>query len=47
VGLERAIEALYPHTQFHQMCHDMFLKVVGGELTLEEEETLKKLGLRF
>ena len=47
VGLERAIEALYPHTQFHQRCHDMFLKVVGGELTLEEEETLKKLGLRF
>ena len=46
-GLERAIEALYPHTQFHQMCHDMYLKVVGGELTLEEEETLKKLGLKF
>lgn len=46
-GLERAIDALYPHTQFHQMCHDMYLKVVGGELTREEEETLKKLGLKF
>ena len=46
-GIERAIDALYPHTQFHQMCHDMYLKVVGGELTLEEEETLKKLGLKF
>jgi hypothetical protein len=45
--IERAIEAIYPHTQFHQMCHDMYLKVVGGELTLEEEETLKKLGLKF
>ena len=46
-GIERAIDALYPHTQFHQMCHEMFLKVVGGELTLEEEETLKKMGLKF
>ena len=46
LAIERAIEALYPHTQFHQMGHEMYLKVVGGELTLEEE-TLKKLGLRF
>jgi hypothetical protein len=46
-GIERAIDALYPHTQFHRVCRDMYLKVVGGELTLEEEETLKKLGLKF
>lgn len=46
-GLERAIEALYPHTQFHEVCHEMYLKVIGGELTLEEEEVLKKLGLKF
>ena len=46
-GLERAIEAMYPHTEFHQVCHEIYLKVVGGKLTLEEEETLKKLGLRF
>jgi hypothetical protein len=47
-GIERAIEALYPHTQFHEMYHEMYLKVVGGELTLEEQEkTLKKLGPGF
>ena len=46
-GLARAIEALYPYTQFHDVCHDMYLKVIGGELTLEEEEVLKKLGLKF
>ena len=46
-GIERAIEALYPYTQFHDVCHDMYIKVVGGDLTPEEEETLKKLGIKF
>ena len=46
-GLETAIEVLYPYTQFHQVCHDMYRKVIGGELTLEEEQTLKKLGVKF
>ena len=46
-GLEHGLEALYPHTQFHDVCHDMYLKVIGGALTREEEEMLKKLGLKF
>jgi len=46
-GIERGIEALYAHTQFHEVCHDMYLKVVGGELTLEQEEMLKKLGIKI
>ena len=46
-AIERGIEALFPFTQFHGVCHDMYRKVIGGELTLEEEETLKKLGLKF
>jgi hypothetical protein len=46
-GIDHAIEALYPYTQFHDVCHDMYIKVVGGDLTLEEEEMLKKLGLKF
>ena len=46
-GIELAIMAVYPHTQFHEVCHGMYRKTIGGELTLEEEETLKKLGIRF
>ena len=46
-GLELAIMAVYPHTQFHEVCHGMYRKVIGGELTREEEEVLKKLGLKF
>jgi hypothetical protein len=46
-AIDRGIEAIFPYTQFHGVCHDMYLKVIGGELTLEEEETLKKLGLKF
>ena len=46
-GIDHAIEALYPYTQFHHVCHDMYMKVVGGDLTREEEEMLKQLGLKF
>ena len=46
-GIDHAIEALYPYTQLHGVCHDMYIKLIGGALTLEEEETLKKLGLNF
>ena len=46
-GIDHAIVALYPYTQFHDVCHDMYIKVIGGDLTLEEEEMLKKLGLEF
>jgi hypothetical protein len=46
-GLEHGLEALYPYTQFHDVCHDMYIKVVGGDLTLEEEQMLKKLGIKF
>ena len=46
-ALERAITVLYQHTQFHEVCNEMYRKVIGGKLTLEEEEVLKKLGLKF
>src|SRR6185503_18657643 len=39
-GLDHAIEALYPYTQFHDVCRGMYLKVIGGKLTLEEEQML-------
>jgi len=46
-ALKCAVEVLFPYTQFHGMCHDMYLKLVGGKLTLEEEEVLKKFCIKF
>lgn len=46
-AIDRGIEALFPYTQFHGVCHEMYVKVIGGKLTLEEEEMLKKLGIKF
>ena len=46
-GIVRAVEVLFKHSEFHEVAYKMFLKVAGGQLTLEEEETLKELGLKF
>ena len=46
-GLDRAMEVLFHHSQFHRMAYEMFRKVAGGKLTFEEEEMLKALGLQF
>ena len=46
-GLDKAVEVLFHHSEFHEVAYKMFLKVAGGQLTLEEEEVLKSLGLKF
>ena len=46
-GLDRAMEVLFHHSQFHQVAYEMFRRVAGGQLTFEEEEMLKALGLKF
>ena len=46
-GLDKALEVLFHHSAFHRVAYEMFRKVAGGSLTLEEEEMLKALGLKF
>jgi hypothetical protein len=46
-GVERAIEVLFPYTQLHEVSRNLFLRLIGGKLTMEEEEALKALGIRF
>jgi hypothetical protein len=46
-AIDRALLALYPHTEFHMVCWIFFRKVIEGALTLEEEDVLKKLGIKF
>jgi hypothetical protein len=46
-GLDKAMEVLFHHSQFHRVAYEMFRKVAGGKLAFEEEEILKSLGLKF
>ena len=46
-GIDRAVDVLFPHTDFHNITRDLFRKVIEGKLTLEEEQTLKALGAKF
>jgi hypothetical protein len=46
-ALDLAMEALFPHTSFHDASFDLFLRLVDGKLTFEEEEMLHALGIKF
>jgi hypothetical protein len=46
-ALDLAMAVLFQHTQFHEVAYGLFHKLIEGQLTLEEEELLKSLGLRF
>ena len=47
-GIDQAIGRFVSSTLNSMVyAYDMYRKVVGGELTPEEEETLKKLGIKF
>jgi hypothetical protein len=46
-ALDQAMEVLFRHTQFHEVAYGLFHKLIEGQLTLEEEERLKSLGLKF
>jgi hypothetical protein len=46
-SIDHAVEALFQHTQFHEVSYALFVKLAGGELTHEEEYMLQALGVRF
>jgi hypothetical protein len=46
-SIDHAFEALFQHTTFHEASYALFAKMAGGELTLEEEDMLEKLGVQF
>ena len=46
-ALELAIEALYPHTNFHKMAHKLYRRSLEGTLTRKEEELISKLRVRI
>lgn len=46
-SLDLGMQVLFRYTDFHGVAYGLFRKLVEGQLTLEEEELLKSLGLRF
>ena len=46
-ALDRAMNVLFPFTQFHEFSFDLFVRFADGKLTMEEEEILKALGVKF
>ena len=46
-SLDQAMEALFPYTDFHEASFEMFLKYTDSELTYQEEEMLKALGIKI
>jgi hypothetical protein len=46
-SLDLAVEALYPHTDFHKMGRTFFQRTIEGNLKPDQEETLRKLGVKI
>jgi hypothetical protein len=46
-ALDQAMEALFPLTEFHDVSFNLFLKFSEGKLSLEEEQMLNALGVKF
>ena len=43
-AIDRAIDALYEHTQFAKLGRDLFRRMVEGHLTVQEEKMIRDLG---
>ena len=46
-SLDLAMQVLFPFTSFHERSFDLFLRYTEGKLTVEEEQMLEALGVKF
>ena len=46
-GLDLAVEALYPHTDFYKTGRTFFQQTIEGNLKPDQEETLRKLRVKI
>ena len=46
-GLDLAVEALYPHSDFHNMARTFFQRTIEGRLKPDQEEKLRELGVKL
>lgn len=46
-GLDLAIDSLFPHTDFYQLTHKLYVRRLKGTLKSKEEEKLRQLGVKL
>jgi hypothetical protein len=46
-ALDQALEVLFPFTEFHDASFELFKKFTEGKLTMDEEQMLNALGVKF
>lgn len=46
-GLDLAIEALYPHTDFDKVSRKLYLRRLEGTIKPDQEEKLRQLGVKI
>lgn len=46
-SLDLAMEVLFPYTDFHKASFNLFLKLMEGKLTFDEEQMLRALGVKL
>lgn len=46
-ALDQAMEVLFALTEFHDVSFNLFLRFTEGQLTFEEEQMLRALGVKF
>ncbi len=42
-AIDRAVNALYEHTQFQKLGRDLFRRMVEGQLSVQEEKMIREL----
>jgi hypothetical protein len=46
-ALDLGLEVLFPYTEFHKASFGLFIRLMEGKLTFEEEQMLHALGVNF
>jgi hypothetical protein len=46
-AIDRAINALYEHTAFEKLGRDLFRRMVEGQLSVQQEEMIRDLGVEL
>jgi len=45
-AIDLAVDVLFPFSDFHSVSRDLFRRMIQGQLSVEEEEKLRALGIK-